>query len=357
MSAKNPNVILIVADDLGYGDLGCYGNSDLDTPHIDQLAARGILLENHYSASPLCAPARAALLTGRYNHRTGAVDVSSNRGIDRISLEEKTLAEAMKEAGYTTKMVGKWHNGLHDIRHHPNARGFDHFVGFLNGAMDYYDWVLDYNGKPVSSDGRYLTDVFTQESINFINDYSEEPFFLYLAYNVPHNPLQAPEELVKKYKDKDKFNDTVSTIYAMIEKMDEGIGKIVNELKQKDILDDTLIIFTSDNGPVLRNDYDRYNRGLKGQKDDALEGGIKVPAIISWPDNLPQGICLDNLIHFTDWFPSIYSVTGQSIIQKIELDGNNILPLLKGKYTTNNQVRYWQKNRYKPIPYCICCYA
>jgi len=176
-----PNIVFILADDLGYGDLGLFGNEIVRTPHLDALGREGVVLTQHYSASPLCAPARAALLTGRYNHRTGAVDVPSNRGLDRIALSEKTIGDIFGQAGYRTGMVGKWHNGLHDMRFHPNARGFSEFAGFLNGGMDYYQWVLDRNGSPEPSDGRYLTDVFTAEACDFIHRHREEPFLLYLA--------------------------------------------------------------------------------------------------------------------------------------------------------------------------------
>ena len=188
---KAPNVIVILADDLGYGDLELYGNPDLKTPHLNRLAADGIRLTQHYSGSPLCAPARAALLTGRYNHRTGALSVESNRGLDRISLREMTIADAFQQAGYITGMVGKWHNGLHDMRYHPNNRGFGEFCGFLNGGMNYWDWLIEYNGQPQNSDGTYLTDKFTNEAVDFINRHKNEQFFLYLAYNAPHAPLEA----------------------------------------------------------------------------------------------------------------------------------------------------------------------
>jgi arylsulfatase A len=156
---QTPNILFIVADDMGYGDIGCFGNPHIRTPRLDQLSREGVTLTQHYSASPLCAPARAALLTGRYNHRTGAVDVPSNRGLDRFAIEETTIADVFSAAGYATGLVGKWHNGLHDMRYHPNNRGLQEFLGFLNGGMDYYNWSLDRNGSTERSDGRYLTDV------------------------------------------------------------------------------------------------------------------------------------------------------------------------------------------------------
>ena len=203
---RRPNVIVILADDLGYGDLGCYGNPWVRTPHIDQLASDGVRCECYYSPSPLCAPARAAILTGRYNHRVGALSVESNRGLDRIGLKERTMGDVFAAAGYATGMVGKWHNGLHDPRHHPNARGFAEFAGFLNGGMDYYNWILDRNGAPWFADGRYLTDVFTDEAEAFVERHSREPFFLLLSYNCPHAPLQAPPEAVSPYLESGLFD-------------------------------------------------------------------------------------------------------------------------------------------------------
>ncbi len=350
---KPPNVILIVADDLGYGDLGCYGNPIIRTPHVDRLADQGVLLTQHYSASPKCAPARAALLTGRYNHRTGAVDVPSNRGLDRISLDETTLAEAMKAAGYATGMVGKWHNGAHDMRYHPNARGFDEFVGFLNGGMDYYRWVLDYNGKPKPSDGRYLTDVLTEESIGFIRRHRAEPFFLHVAYNAPHSPLQAPSQLIERYRQTGKLNRTVSTIYAMIEQMDTGVGRIVSLLDELELGENTVVIFTSDNGPHMGGNR-RYNGPFSGQKGDSLEGGIRVPAVVRWPARLPKGVRLDRLVHFVDWFPTLLSLTGKPGSPDPPPDVRNILPLLLGNALEPAPQRlwYWQHNRYTPLSRC-----
>jgi len=348
------NIILIVADDLGYADLGCYGNPVIHTPNIDCLAAEGVSLTQHYSASGLCAPARASLLTGRYNHRTGAIDVPSNRGLDRIALNETTLADAVKSAGYVTGMVGKWHNGVHDMRYHPNSRGFDEFVGFLNGGMGYYKWILDYNGKPCPSDGRYLTDVFTQESIEFIKRHKNEQFFLYLAYNAPHFPLQAPEDLIEKYQNTGKINTKVSILYAMIEQMDTGIGKIMETLDKQNLTDKTIIVFTSDNGPVLRSDMGRYNWKLRGQKGDSLEGGIRVPAIVRWQNHLPRGISINKLIHFTDWFPTLLHLAGKSEFDGLPLDGQNVFPILleDGKLENRSAFWFWQRNRYQPVPHC-----
>lgn len=166
--AIRPNIVVILADDMGYGDIGAFGNPHVHTPHLDALAAQGCRLTQHYSGSPMCAPARAALLTGRYPHRTGAVDVVEGRGLDRIALRERTLADSLKTAGYATGLFGKWHNGAIDPRFHPNRRGFDEFVGFRAGVSDYWDWTIERNGRYLRADGRYLTDVFTEEAVAFI---------------------------------------------------------------------------------------------------------------------------------------------------------------------------------------------
>jgi len=354
---SQPNIVLIVADDLGFGDLGCMGNPFVRTPHLDQLARQGIRLTQHYSASPMCAPARAALLTGRYNHRTGAVDVPSNRGLDRIALSDNTIANAFRHAGYATGMVGKWHNGLHDLRYHPNARGFDEFAGFLNGGMDYWRWVLDRNGTPEQADGRYLTDVFTDEAVSFIKRHRKHPFFLYVAYNAPHSPLQAPEEDIVPFLN--DHNLGVATLYGMIRRMDAGVGRILHMLRQHGLHDNTLVLFTSDNGPWMGKtaindkgyDMSRFNGGLRGSKQDTLEGGIRVPALLHWPAGLPSGTS-NTFVHFLDWFPTLLAAAGLEPGTDTTLEGRNVLPLLQGKPADSSPSRCWQWNRYAPLFHC-----
>ena len=358
-SAK-PNVVIILADDLGYGDIGFYGNPDLRTPHIDRLARDGVHLTQHYTCSPICAPARAGLLTGRYNHRTGALSVESNRGLDRMALREVTIADRLRSAGYATGMVGKWHNGLFDQRHHPNQRGFSEFAGFLNGGMDYYNWILDYNGRPRYSDGRYLTDVFSDEAVNFIERHAREPFFLYLAYNTPHSPLMAPEEDMAHYQSLAKFNPAVSTLYGMIQRMDAGIGRVLETLDRQGVTDNTIILFTSDNGPWLGTDrvahqtfsMARYNGQFRGMKQDVLEGGIRVPAIVKWPAGLPQGKQVGEMIHFCDWAPTLARAAGVQTPPDLPWDGVDMLPVLSGELYDLNPKRFWQFNRYEPVPDC-----
>lgn len=356
-----PNVVIIVADDLGYGDLGCYGNPILETPHCDRLAAAGVRCSQHYSGAPICAPARAALLTGRYHHRVGALSVESNRGLDRIALRERTLGDLFTAAGYRTGYVGKWHSGLYDRRYHPNRRGFAEFAGFLNGIMDYWDWRLDYNGAPRGADGRYQTDVFTDEAVRFIGRRARrpEPFFLVVAYHAPHSPLQAPAESSKPYLRRGGLNDAVATLYGMVARMDWGIGRILDALDDRGCADDTIVLLTSDNGPYLgRQQFAgrhvslrRYNGPFRGQKSDVLEGGIRVPGIVRWPAGLPGGAECHDMIHFCDWLPTLAAAAG-AVPGGRRLDGGNRLPALRGESEAGAAPRFWQFNRYDPVPHC-----
>ncbi len=350
---QRPNVVVILADDLGYGDLGCFGNPVVRTPHLDALYREGVSLAQHYSASPLCAPARAALLTGRYNHRTGAVDVPSNRGLDRLSPRETTLADEFQAHGYVTGMVGKWHNGLHDPRHHPNSRGFHEFVGFLNGGMDYYEWVLDRNGRPDPFDGRYLTDVFTDEAVGFVRRHCRESFFLYLAYNAPHAPLQAPEPLIEHYRSLGSLSEEVCRLYAMIEQMDTGIGQLLHTLDRLGLAANTIVLFTSDNGPWLRGGYARYNGPFRGGKGEVYEGGIRVPAILRWPAELPGGRGDNEMFHFCDWLPTLLDLAGLRRQGQLPLDGASQSQRLRQRRPAEPDRRcFWQRNRYAPVDHC-----
>ena len=230
---KRPNVILIVADDMGYGDFGVFNDGPARTPHLDALVGEGVCLTQHYAGAPACSPSRAALLTGRYPHRTGALTPMEVRGMDRIALDEVTIGDAYKHAGYATGLIGKWHNGALDDRYHPNARGFDEFLGFRGGWMDYFDWWVERNGRRETADGRYLTDVFTDEAVDFITRHRQDPFLLCMMYNAPHSPLQAPDETVQPYLDAG-MSPGVAITYAMNEIMDRGVGRIAETLETWD---------------------------------------------------------------------------------------------------------------------------
>ncbi len=350
MSAR-PNIVIVVADDMGYGDLGLFNEGRSSTPNLDALARTGVCLTQHYSGSPVCAPARASLLTGRYPHRTGAIDTLHGRGLDRIGLSEVTIADVFRAAGYRTGLVGKWHNGALDPRYHPNARGFDDFAGFSGGWSDYYSYTLDLNGTEVAGSGRYLTEVLTDHAISFLRRAAPNPFFLVVAYNAPHFPMQAPQQLVDRYVAQGETLGAALT-YAMIEVMDRGIGQVDETLEELGVAENTIVLFASDNGPYLGEvqgvSLDRFNYGWRGAKHYVYEGGIRVPAIVRWPDRLPGGHLAPEMLHFNDWLPTFAAAAGAQLPPQVELDGDDVLAVLAGDRKDVNPVRFWQSNRYAP---------
>jgi len=356
---KKPNILLIMADDMGYGDFGVFNDGPVRTPTLDHLVGESLCLTQHYSGSPVCSPARAALLTGRYPIRTGAITPQEVMGLDRIALREVTIADAFKQGGYATGLIGKWHNGAFDARFHPNARGYDEFTGFCGGWADYYRWYLNSNGTRLASDGRYLTDVLTEEAEGFIVRHRQQPFFLNVMYNAPHSPLQAPEDLVQPYLDAG-LSKAVAITYAMIERMDTGVARILDTLEQNDLSENTIVLFTSDNGPafMLRPDQvpegvdrntRRFNCGFNGAKGSVYEGGIRVPMIMRWPAGLAGGRSLDDLVHFTDWLPTLLRIAGVERPAGPPQDGHDMWPLLQGEAPQEAPRRFWQWNGYTPI--------
>jgi len=355
-SRSRPNIVVILADDMGYGDIGAFGHDAVQTPGLDHLAAQGICLTQHYSGSPVCAPARAAMMTGRYPHRTGAIDTLEGRGLDRLSLSEATLGDVLSSSGYATGLVGKWHLGALDPRYHPNARGFDEFVGFRGGWSDYWQWRLDYNGTFRPADGRYLTDVFTDEAVQFIDRHRAEPFFLHVTYNAPHFPLQVPDDDVDPFRDMDRFTEGVSLIYGMNRRMDVGVQRILEALEGRGLTENTLVLFTSDNGPQFGGagemKTDRYNGHFNGCKGNVYEGGIRVPAILRWPAGLDANGVSSAFVHFTDWLPTLLTSASVDVPGGRTLDGRSVLHVLRGEPDDVEPRRFWQWNRYTPLPDC-----
>lgn len=351
-----PNVVLILADDMGYGDIRAFGNDIVETPNLDRLAEEGICLTQHYSGSPVCAPARAALMTGRYPHRTGAIDTFEGRGLDRLALREVTLGAHFKQAGYATGLFGKWHLGALDPRYHPNSRGFDEFAGFRGGWSDYWQWRLDRNGNFAKADGRYLTDVLTEEAVGFIRRHRNEPFLLHVTFNAPHFPFQVPEGELGPFQDQPGLTSAVRTIYAMNRRMDKGVGAILDELRKQGLDQNTIVIFASDNGPQMNGEGDnctaRYNACFNGQKCLVYEGGIRVPAIIRWPAGLDGGRRSTALIHFTDWLPTLAAACGIELASDRPLDGANVLGALRDETPSQDRTFFWQWNRYTPVGSC-----
>ena len=353
---SQPNIILIIADDMGYGDFGIFNDQLSCTPHLDALVDEGLCLTQHYSAAPVCTPARAALMTGRYAQRTGSNDTLEARGLDRLRLDETTMADILGASGYATGLVGKWHNGALDRRYHPRARGFDEFVGFQGGWNPYYRYRLDRQGSiEYGERDRYLTDVFSEAALDFIGRHQRQPFFLQLAYNAPHFPLEAPDAIAQKYSERG-FSLGVSLLYAMIEVMDAGIGRIIETLDELGIADNTIVMFTSDNGPAL-GDWNgfsqrRYNCNFNGGKGNTYEGGIRVPMIIRWRDGLPGGRRSDEMAHFTDWLPTLLGLAGVEAPAELDIDGVDIGLVLRGETGERYPQRFWQWSRYTPVGAC-----
>ena len=348
-----PNILFILADDMGYGDFSAFNGGQSKTPTLDGLLQEGVCLTHQYTASCVCNPSRAALLTGRYPHRTGSIDTLEWRGLERLALRETTLADVLRGAGYATGLIGKWHLGAFDRRYHPNSRGFDEAVCFCGGMHDYYGWRLEYNDAVRRADGRYLTDVFTEEAVRFIDRHKDEPFFLHLTYNAPHTPLQLPEDELAPFLDTGKFTKGVSSIYGMIHRMDAGVARILETLKGHGLDEDTVVVFASDNGPQFGGDGEnstrRFNCQFNGAKGSVYEGGIRVPVIVRWPAELDGGRTVREMVHFCDWFPTLLAGVGIEAPGHLRLDGVNVLPVLKGEDGEVETRRFWQWNRYTPL--------
>lgn len=348
-----PNIVFILADDMGYGDFSAVNEGLSHTPTLDQLMSESVCFTQQYTASPVCNPSRACLMTGRYPHRTGSIDTLEWRGLERLALRETTLADVLKGAGYTTGLVGKWHLGAFDMRYHPLNRGFDETVCFRGGMHDYYDWRVEFNESVVKADGRYLTDVWTEEAVQFIKRNQTEPFFLHVTYNAPHTPLQAPDEEIQPFLETGKFNKGVSTLYGMLHRMDSGVARILETLQGCGVADNTIVMFTSDNGPQFggqgENRLNRFNCQLHGAKGSVYEGGIRVPMMLRWPDGLDGRREVADMVHFSDWFPTILSLANVPLPQSLKIDGVNIQSAIRGEKGKVCTKRFWQWNRYTPL--------
>ncbi len=319
---KRPNVILVMTDDQGWGDVRSHGNDKIDTPVMDRLAADGARFERFF-VSPLCAPTRASLLTGRYYLRTGTHGVT--RGRENMRSEEVTIAEALRQAGYVTGCFGKWHNGAH-YPYHPNGQGFDEFFGFCCGHWNnYFDTTLEHNGQPVKTKG-YISDVFTNAAIEFIENNKSRPFFCYVPYNAPHSPFQVLDHYFEKYKNRG-LDDKLACIYGMCENIDDNIGRILKRLDELKLSDNTIVLFLTDNGP----NSERYNGGMKGRKGSVHEGGARVPLFIRWPGHIQPGTNVTQIAADIDIFATIVELCSVRMPKTLPQDGVSLVPLLKGE--------------------------
>lgn len=351
-AAERPNVILILADDMAVGDLASRNGGLSTTPHLDTLAKESALFETAYSSSPVCAPARATLLTGRYPHRTGPVSLNQLKEPDltRLKLDEVTIADRFRANGYATGIVGKWHLGLGDD-YHPLQRGFDHFVGFLNNTNvdTFFEFRFEHEGEMKAYEEEdYLTDVISREAIEFVREHRQSPFFLHIAHYAPHRPLSAPKDLVDKYLAKGLHSDTAH-VYAMIEVMDRGIGELLDELDSLDLAGNTIVIFASDNGPDSLIEP-RSNDPYRGTKYMVNEGGIRVPFFLRWEGQVAP-TTITEVIHFADVVPTLIKICQlEKGPEGLPLDGVSLASLLgmgDAKFSPPEQ-RFWQWNRSRP---------
>lgn len=366
---EKPNILVILADDLGYHDVGFTGCTDIQTPELDQLANNGMIFMNGYVTHPYCGPSRAALLTGRYQARFGMEINPTNSPFDRhmgLPLDETTFAKRMQEVGYRTGIIGKWHMGGAPC-FHPNNRGFDYFYGFLSGGHSYFPWninttipLLTDKGIPhyganeggykplMRNNGageftEYLTTALSRDAAKFVKE-SEKPFMLYLAYNAPHMPLEAPKETIEKYKDipiKER-----RTYAAMIDKMDEGIGMVISALKESGKFDNTIIFFLSDNGGVNSTGHNKEvfasNYPFKKGKGSLYEGGHHVPFIVHWPNGIKKTGKFNGLVSSIDIAATALALSGADT-SNAKLDGVDLTPYLKRvKNDSPHKALYWR---------------
>ncbi len=321
-AAQKPNVLLIISDDQGYGDLSLHGNPHVRTPVLDQFATNNIQFDRFF-VSPLCAPTRSSLLTGRYSLRTGARGVA--RGEETMRSDEVTIAELFHDAGYRNGYFGKWHNG-ENFPYTPNGQGFDDVFGFNLGHWNnYFDTTFKRNGKPEKTRG-FTTDVLTDEALKFIEANRARPFFCYVAYNVPHSPFQCPDKYFDKHK-RAGLNDFLASVYGMVENMDDNIGRLLAKLDQLKLRDNTIVIFMSDNGP----NGARYNAGMRGVKGTYHEGGSRVPCFISWPAKFKQPRVVHEMAAHIDILPTLTELCGVANKSNASFDGRSLAPLLEGR--------------------------
>ena len=347
--AKSPNVLLILADDHGYGDISAHNGPSIQTPNIDRIATEGMRFTRFYANSSVCSPSRASLMTGRYPDRVGVPGVIRTHPEDSwgyFRQDAVTLPSVLKQKDYHTALIGKWHLGL-EPENHPCRRGFDRFHGFLGDMMDDYYTHLRHDinymrhGFDTIDPQEHATDLFTEWSVDFIRAQaqSSQPFFLYLAYNAPHTPIQPPDDWVERVREREPDISPQRAKYiALVEHMDAGIGRVLDTLVETDQLSNTLVIYTSDNGGSI--DVGAHNGPLRGQKGEMYEGGIRVPACAMWPGHVPEGHVTDQVALLMDLFPTVCEVAGAPIAHEIE--GRSIWQTLQAEQQDfSDRILYW----------------
>lgn len=353
-SSKPVNFILIVADDLGYGDVSCYGDPGYQTPHIDRLAENGLRFTDFHSNGNVCSPTRAALLTGRYQHRAGIPGVLTARGHRHQGLQpqETTFAEMLQQAGYTTALFGKWHLG-YAKKFNPLRQGFDEFRGYTSGNVDYfshidqtgvYDW---WQGEERIEEPGYTTHLITRHALRFIEEHRDRPFCLYLPHEAPHSPYQGPQDSAERtvggdFEIRGSRNDVKSAYCEMVQELDKSVGRVIETLERLDLDSRTFVLFFSDNGA---NRFGN-NRPLRGTKGTNWEGGHRVPAIAWWPGRIHPGTTCRETVMTMDVLPTLLSLAGTGVSQEHRLDGVNLAPTIFDGQPLAERALFWnQGNR------------
>jgi arylsulfatase A-like enzyme len=349
-ASRRPNVLFILADDLGLGELSAYGAPDCRTPHLDSLARTGLLFRNAYANSTVCSPTRAAFLTGQYPDRAGVPGVIRDTPADSwgyLRPDATLLPARLKQAGYHTALVGKWHLG-DTLPNLPNARGFDHFHGWLGDMMDdYYTHLrngrngLRLNTRPITPTG-HATDLFTEWALAYLRSRrgQRQPFFLYLAYTAPHFPVQPPADWLRRVQAREPgLSEKRAKLVALIEHLDDGIGRVLAALRANGQAGHTLVVFTSDNGGLLADEA--RNGPWRGGKQDLYEGGLRVPTLVSWPGTVRPGTRTDAVTMTMDWHPTLLEVAGVPL--PAGLDGTSLLPTLRGQPQALNRPLVWMR--------------
>ncbi|MCS6862043.1 MAG: sulfatase-like hydrolase/transferase [Abditibacteriales bacterium] len=349
---RPPNIILILADDLGWGDVGFNGRTEWGTPNLDRLAQQGTVFRRWYVGTPICAPSRAVLMTGKY---TIHCNVTTNSG--DLPAEEVTIAEALKKQGYVTALFGKWHHGRPRSGNasyvHPMDQGFDEFFGFTNArhAWEHFPKEL-WHGREMKPVSGYTATLFTDKAIDFITRHKARPFFLYLSYTEPHFFIEAPEEDVAQFRGKFEEKDPArpyNAIYAaMITRLDKEIGRLMKALDDLGLAENTLVVFSSDNGATFEagnqgaSNYHDSNRPLRGHKRNLWEGGIRVPAVVRWTGRIPAGRVSDDIVHNIDILPTFLAAAGAEPDPAWKVDGINLLPVWTGAAPPPDRTLFWE---------------
>lgn len=365
--APRPNIVLIVADDLGYSDLGCFGNKEVHTPHLDRMASEGVRFTDFVVSWPACTPSRSTILTGRYPQRNGLYDMIRNNEVNYkhvfseeeyavspemtlgLDVREVVIGQVMKSAGYATGVIGKWDSGRAK-RFLPLQRGFDFFYGFANTGIDYftherYGVPSMFRGNERIKEEGHATELFRREALRFIDENRARPFFLYLPFNAPHMASTFDKAAVQETPEwLDKYKGRKNAAYlALISHLDDAVGSVMERLRRHGLENNTLVIFTSDNGGSRQE----MNTPLRGGKATMWEGGLRVPMIAHWPGRIPRGLVSTEFLSTAEFLPTFAAVGGAATPKGVKLDGFNMLPVLEGKAKSRRTEFFWQRRNEK----------